>query len=89
MYDASGSLVFDGSYAYQYDAWGRLVRISEAEANAEGFVPGKMLKEYRENELRYRMLRHTNAEHADEIYAAAQEQIERHWKLYEQMAEMG
>jgi pyruvate-ferredoxin/flavodoxin oxidoreductase len=48
--------------------------------------PGLKLKEYADHELRYRMLRTTNPEHADEIFKGAQEQIERHWRLYEQMA---
>ena len=29
-YDAAGNLMFDGTYAYQYDAWGRLLQINEA-----------------------------------------------------------
>ncbi|MBI5705880.1 MAG: pyruvate:ferredoxin (flavodoxin) oxidoreductase [Armatimonadetes bacterium] len=51
--------------------------------------PTKNLEDYTENELRYRMLRYTNPEHADSIFEAARDQIQRHWKLYEQMAEMG
>ena len=50
--------------------------------------PGRKLKDYTENELRYRMLRHTNPKEAERIYKAAQEQIDRHWSLYEQMAGM-
>ncbi|MFI5385350.1 MAG: pyruvate:ferredoxin (flavodoxin) oxidoreductase [Fimbriimonadales bacterium] len=50
--------------------------------------PGKKLKDYTENELRYRMLRHTNPKEAEAIFKAAQDQIERHWALYEQMAGM-
>jgi pyruvate-ferredoxin/flavodoxin oxidoreductase len=47
--------------------------------------PGLKLKDYAENELRYRMLRHTNPSEAEAIYRAAQDQIDRHWQLYEQM----
>ena len=50
--------------------------------------PGLKLKDYTENELRYRMLRHTNPKEAENLYKAAQEQIDRHWSLYEQMAGM-
>jgi len=50
--------------------------------------PGLKLKDYSENELRYRMLRHTNPQHAEQIYDDAQRQIDRHWALYEQMAAM-
>ena len=50
--------------------------------------PGLKLKDYTENELRYRMLRHTNPKEAEKLYKAAQEQIDRHWSLYEQMAAM-
>ncbi|MBX7133037.1 MAG: pyruvate:ferredoxin (flavodoxin) oxidoreductase [Fimbriimonadaceae bacterium] len=49
--------------------------------------PGLKLSEYTENELRYRMLRHTNPREAERIFAAAQEYTNRHWDLYERMAE--
>ena len=48
--------------------------------------PGKKLEDYTENELRYRMLRTTNPDEADRIYKSAQDQIDRHWSLYERMA---
>ena len=31
VYDGAGRLVFDGEYVYQYDHWGRLVQINEAD----------------------------------------------------------
>ena len=31
IYDGAGRLVFDGQYVYQYDHWGRLVQINEAD----------------------------------------------------------
>ena len=49
--------------------------------------PGLKLKDYTENELRYRMLRHTNPKEADRLYRDAQEHVDRHWALYERMAE--
>ena len=49
--------------------------------------PGLKLKEYAENELRFRMLRHTNPKEAERIFKSAQEQLERHWALYERMAQ--
>lgn len=48
--------------------------------------PGMPLKDYTENELRYRMLRHTNAKEAEAIYQSAQQEVDRHWELYERMA---
>ncbi len=48
--------------------------------------PTHKLKDYSENELRFRMLRHTNPNEAEAIYQAAQESLEHHWALYERMA---
>lgn len=31
VYDGAGRLVFDGEYVYQYDHWGRLVQVNQAE----------------------------------------------------------
>jgi len=51
--------------------------------------PSIKLTQYTENELRYRMLRATNPEQADELMALAQEAVNRKWQLYEEMASMG
>jgi pyruvate-ferredoxin/flavodoxin oxidoreductase len=48
--------------------------------------PTIKLREYADNELRYRMLARTNPKNADQLMAAAQEAIDRKWKLYEDMA---
>jgi pyruvate-ferredoxin/flavodoxin oxidoreductase len=48
--------------------------------------PTLKLKDYAENELRYRMLRHTNPQEAEQMFKAAQEHVRRHWELYERMA---
>ncbi len=50
--------------------------------------PGLALSEYTDNELRYRMLKNTNPSEAERIFKSAQDQINRHWRLYEQMAGM-
>ena len=42
--------------------------------------------DYTDNELRYRMLRHTNPKQADRLMQMAQAAVDRKWKLYEEMA---
>ncbi|MCC7230791.1 MAG: 4Fe-4S binding protein, partial [Fimbriimonadaceae bacterium] len=49
--------------------------------------PTVKLKDFAENELRFRMLRHTNPNEAEQMFSDAQEQLRRHWDLYERMAE--
>jgi len=73
-----------------------LVRYNPAvtDSNENPFVldsprPTMKLKDYADNELRYRMLRATNPEQADELMALAQEAVDRKWQLYEDMATMG
>jgi pyruvate-ferredoxin/flavodoxin oxidoreductase len=51
--------------------------------------PNIKLKDYTENELRYRMLSRTNPKMADQLMAQAQAAIDRKWKLYEDMASVG
>jgi pyruvate-ferredoxin/flavodoxin oxidoreductase len=51
--------------------------------------PNIKLKDYTENELRYRMLTRTNPKMADQLMAQAQAAIDRKWKLYEDMASVG
>lgn len=51
--------------------------------------PTLKLTDYTDNELRYRMLRQTNPEHADDLMARAQRMVDQRWKLYEEMASMG
>ena len=48
--------------------------------------PKIRLKDYAYNELRYRMLSHTNPEVAEELMTKAQEAVERKWSVYEEMA---
>ena len=36
VYDGAGRTLFDGEYAYQYDAWGRVVQINKAVADYDG-----------------------------------------------------
>jgi pyruvate-ferredoxin/flavodoxin oxidoreductase len=51
--------------------------------------PTLKLRDYTENELRYRMLTLTNPKAADELMRMAQTAVDRKWKLYEEMAAMG
>jgi len=51
--------------------------------------PTMKLKDYTENELRYRMLTRTNPKMADQLMAQAQMAVDRKWKLYEDMAALG
>ncbi len=47
VYDAAGSLVFDGNYYFQYDAWNRLVQVNEAtDMGGAGIVLGDLVKHY-------------------------------------------
>lgn len=39
IYDQSGNLVFDGTYFYQYDAWGRLIQINLASLSSGNVNP--------------------------------------------------
>jgi pyruvate-ferredoxin/flavodoxin oxidoreductase len=51
--------------------------------------PTMKLRDYADNELRYRMLRHTNPKGADRLMQMAQAAVDRKWKLYEEMATLG
>jgi pyruvate-ferredoxin/flavodoxin oxidoreductase len=51
--------------------------------------PTIKLKDYADNELRYRMLYRTNPKAADRLMAMAQAAVDRKWRLYEEMAAMG
>ena len=52
VYDGAGRTLFDGNYGYHYDAWGRVVQISEATPDYDGggaqtgFTYGAMLKHF-------------------------------------------
>jgi pyruvate-ferredoxin/flavodoxin oxidoreductase len=51
--------------------------------------PTLKLRDYADNELRYRMLRHTNPKAADRLMQMAQAAVDRKWKIYEEMATLG
>ncbi len=48
--------------------------------------PTLKLRDYADNELRYRMLKITNPKSADRLMQMAQAAVDRKWKLYEEMA---
>ena len=50
--------------------------------------PTIKLRDYTEQELRYRMLARTNPRDARKLMQMAQEAVDRKWKLYEEMASM-
>jgi len=51
-------------------------------------APSIQVMEYAYNELRYRSLLKSNEERAEKLMKAAQEEVDRRWSFYEQMAEM-
>ena len=51
--------------------------------------PTLKLRDYADNELRYRMLKHTNPKGADRLMQMAQAAVDRKWKLYEEMTTLG
>ena len=46
IYDDAGNLVFDHTYLYQYDAWGRLIQVNEASWNGSIAVVGDLVRHY-------------------------------------------
>ncbi|MFN8221533.1 MAG: thiamine pyrophosphate-dependent enzyme, partial [Fimbriimonadales bacterium] len=51
--------------------------------------PNMKLRDFTENELRYRMLKQTNPKDADHLMELAQAAIDRRYRLYEEMASLG
>jgi pyruvate-ferredoxin/flavodoxin oxidoreductase len=51
--------------------------------------PTLKLRDYADQELRYRMLYRTNPSEAKHLMELAQEAVDHRWKLYEEMASMG
>ena len=49
-------------------------------------APTAPLKDYAYNEVRYRMLTHSEPEEAERLMKLAQEEVHRHWRTYEMMA---
>ena len=52
-------------------------------------APAIPLKDYAYNEMRYKMLTHSNPEHAEILIKLAQADVNDRWKLYEGWAAMG
>jgi pyruvate-ferredoxin/flavodoxin oxidoreductase len=44
------------------------------------------LKQYRYNEVRYKVLAHTHPQEAEQLMDLAQQAVNRRWSLYEEMA---
>ncbi len=51
-------------------------------------APSVPIEQYAYNETRYRMLLHSNEQRAEMLIKQAQQDVERRWKLYQQMASM-
>ncbi|MBS1705184.1 MAG: pyruvate:ferredoxin (flavodoxin) oxidoreductase [Armatimonadetes bacterium] len=51
-------------------------------------APTRAFREYSENELRYRLVRQTNPDQAEELMSMAESAIKMRWAMYEQMAKM-
>jgi pyruvate-ferredoxin/flavodoxin oxidoreductase len=51
--------------------------------------PRARFRDYAYNEIRYRLLQATRPEHAEQLMQQAEAYIERHWKIYEDMALRG
>jgi pyruvate-ferredoxin/flavodoxin oxidoreductase len=73
-----------------------LVRYNPAvrESNENPFVldsprPKIPLKQYRYNEVRYKVLAHTNPREAEQLMELAQQAVNRRWSIYEEMAARG
>jgi pyruvate-ferredoxin/flavodoxin oxidoreductase len=49
-------------------------------------APTIPLKDYAYNEVRYKMLQHSDPEEADRLIALGQEDVQRRWKVYQDMA---
>jgi pyruvate-ferredoxin/flavodoxin oxidoreductase len=55
----------------------------------DSLAPTKRFKEYAYGELRYRMLGHSNPEEAERLLALAQQNLDRRWQTYVEMATRG
>ena len=80
-HDAAGNLTFDGVYAYHYDAWNRLVQVSNAYRDSGGVVQeGSIITTMRYDGLGRRIVKHVQ-HHGDHnavqhAYYDGQRQIE-------------
>ena len=86
----------DQQFRAVHSAYWPLVRYNPAarQSGENPFVlnsprPTMKLRDYADNELRYRMLKHTNPKAADRLMQMAQDAVDRKWKLYEEMASVG
>ncbi|MEJ2602805.1 MAG: pyruvate:ferredoxin (flavodoxin) oxidoreductase [Gammaproteobacteria bacterium] len=51
--------------------------------------PSRRFREYASREMRYRVLEASDPERAERLMAQAQDHIDRHWRIYEEMASRG
>jgi pyruvate-ferredoxin/flavodoxin oxidoreductase len=71
---------------YRYDP--RLKEEGKNPLQLDSKAPKIPLKDYVYNETRYRVLTQTHPEAAARLLAAAQKEVEEHWKRYQQLASM-
>ena len=66
----------------------RRIAAGEKPLQLDSKPPSIPFRDFAYNEVRFRTLTKTKPEHAAELLVKAQEEVDRRWKLYEQMAEM-
>jgi pyruvate-ferredoxin/flavodoxin oxidoreductase len=63
-----------------------LVKLGKNPLQLDSKAPAIPLEKYAYNETRYTMLTHSNPEQARKLLAEAQDDVQKRWKLYEQLA---
>jgi len=71
---------------YRYDP--RLIAEGKNPLQLDSKAPSIKVAEYAYNETRYRMLLQMDEQRAEELMRQAQEDADRRWSIYEQMAAM-
>jgi len=71
---------------YRFDP--RQAMTEEHPLSVDSRAPSKPFKEFATTEARYAMLMRSHPEHAEKLLAAAQQDIDERWRLYEQLAGM-
>jgi pyruvate-ferredoxin/flavodoxin oxidoreductase len=71
---------------YRFDP--RRIEMGEKPLQLDSKPPSIPFRDFAYNEVRFRTLTKTKPEHAAELLVQAQKEVDRRWKLYEQMADM-